>query len=169
MDNINMKSILIILMLLPVPAFGQMVKTGVVTTRVVAAALSNMISNGTFDDGTDWGIISNWTIGSGVASYDDVSSGYLYQTPGNMVVAIEANTAYTLEFDISISSGNARILFGEIGASVDYIVAANYINGHHAINFTTPANIGSGGFLIQGIYQTTDNPFTIDNITLVLQ
>lgn len=82
-----------------------------------------------------------------------------------MTESLLPNTAYTLNLDIVIASGNANIRLEASNGAIQYIAAVNYINGNNNIQFTTPADIGIGGLSIRASV-ISDNAFTIDNLVL---
>jgi len=131
-----------------------------------AFCVGNMISNGEFTDGTDWEVPTGWTITGGVATFGDVTMGAkLRQLDANMNAQVLANTNYRIEFDITISSGNA--VFGLINESDDagYVAEANYANGHHTVDFTTPGWVSTRGLGINASTLSTTS-WSIDNICL---
>jgi hypothetical protein len=128
-----------------------------------------MISDGNFATGTPWVTATGFTITTGspgYASYDDVGYAKLRQLESSMVSPILTNTNYTVEFDIAISSGTARIYIMDYLEDVEYVPAANYVNGHHSLNFTTPGYASDGITFEAG--NTSSNTFTITNIKVHL-
>jgi hypothetical protein len=121
------------------------------------------ITNGTFTSGSSWSAGTGWSIGSGVASYNDVGIGTLTQVTGDMVSAIEANTEYQIEFDLVVSSGVASFAVYSANYKL-YIPLANYSTKHYRFQFTTPADIGTAGFVI---YAYDNGDFTIDNLSVI--
>ncbi len=148
---------------------GMFLKTGssFVAAPTAPAGPVNLISNGTFGSSDYWEIAGSaaFTIGSGVVSYDDTGNSYLRQTDANMNGSMEANTAYTLTFDIVISSGGAKLRFGSYSTSVNYTVLLEFFDGSQTVNFTTPSNIDTGGLHILGD-DSSNNSFTLDNLVL---
>lgn len=128
---------------------------------------AEMITNGTFGSSSNWWVNGGWSIGSGVASFDDLTVGHLRQVDGSMVSSIQASTLYVLKFDISIASGGAyiRIYNGDI--SIIYKAFATYTNGTNRIFFETPASVGVAGIDLYAI-TTSGAAFTIDNISLTI-
>jgi len=165
-----MKKILLILsvVLLSVSLQGQMIIRANSNARVMAVADTlgaEMISNGVFTDGTDWTANTGWAIGSGVATYDDVTNNaLLLQVNADMISAITATTTYRLEFDITISSGNAFFSINNSSGTVAYKTLNTYSNGHKVVRFTTTAVTIAGISFWGNIGSTTS--FTIDNISL---
>lgn len=126
---------------------------------------SEMLSNGGFNDGTDWEIVANWSISGGVATYDDIANGNIYQLTEDMLHEVEPNTTYRVTLDVSISSGDAIFRFTTINSVVVYVDYANYANGSHVIRFTTPADVGLKGFLIRA-QALSSATFSLDNISM---
>lgn len=125
-----------------------------------------MISNGGFDDDTDWITLGGtFAFTGGKCNYDNVGgNGILEQEDATMNSSIEINTAYTLEFDIVNVSGLAYFIVKNVGGAITYKSAASYATNHHIVTFTTPADIGGGGI---DFYIYADNDFSIDNISLI--
>ena len=172
-----MRKLLFLLLLLPIGLFGQVVSTSVYFAPAVAGGAppfdGGLMSNGNFASGaTDWTVPARWSIVGGFATYDDVTTGdnNLIQFAADMAGAIQTSTGYTITFDIGISSGNANIEILNGGQGTTYVATANYAAGSHTINFTTPSNIwGEDNGLVIRARNTSDNPFTITNITLNAQ
>ena len=92
---------------------------------------TELVVNGSFDTDTDWAK-ANFTIGSGVASYDGLALGYI--TP-SVPVSFPVGSKVRVEFTVSNSASTARIaLANESGSyllkDVEYI---DYSNGSHTI------------------------------------
>jgi len=121
----------------------------------------NLMTNGTFDDSTDWDTsASSWSIGGGKASYDGVvGPQFLIGINGNGVVTINKYTR--LQF--AISNGTARIQIQD-GAGRVLIGLANFSAGAHEVYFTPTATQTSGikirAFTISG------GAFDIDDIVM---
>jgi hypothetical protein len=160
-----MRQVLFIALLFPVLAFSQGRFPFPNTAHLGAVAPANMVSNGTFDNTDDWTTSSEWTIAGGVATYTDgVANTNMVQAAVDMVEDMVASTAYTIEFDITIVSGNAVIRFYTADISATLIAEDSYADGHHSKGFTT--GLGSEfGIAIQGRF-ASDNDFSIDNIVL---
>ena len=124
-----------------------------------------LITNGDFSTGLSWTLGASWTIGSGVATYDDIASSAISQINANMESPIKPSTNYILTFDLAISSGHAD--FGIFNYALDqtYVSPAEYTAGSKTILFTTPIDVSGAGFQIYA-YNSSSNPFTIDNISL---
>jgi hypothetical protein len=131
--------------------------------------VSNMLTNGTFDNGSNWASLgANFTIGGGLASYSGTNNDCIRQTSAQMISPVLINTAYKVTFTINnTSTPNCYIFFGSYGISVRYVSQTNYTSGTHTVNFTTPSDIEGGGFCV--FAGTTGGTFTIDNIILELQ
>ena len=143
---------------------AQVVGTSVIHVRQVA--FENIISNGTFDDATGWTANTGWTIGSGVATYDDVSDGTaLIQYDVDMNGSIVASQDYTISFDITIASGEAKIWILDESNSYALKASTGYLDGHHEYDVTAHPSYGGG--ISFYAYASSDNAFTIDNIIVV--
>lgn len=129
------------------------------------AGFPEMITDGDFPDATNWTEGTSWTISGGTANYDDVASGTIHQTDGQMVSSIIINTDYRLEFDLVIASGDGIMHFNSSDLGIIYIAQAGYANGHHIIDFTTGADVGVAGFLIRA-RSSSSNAFTLDNVSI---
>lgn len=119
--------------------------------QVAATPVGNMISNGTFASSTDWSVDGGWTIAGGFAVWDDATDGNLTQAAADMNAPVLANTAYTLTFDVSGTTGDG-MYFGIKSANsvATYKANAQYNNGSKTVNFTTPADISVGGIRFTG-------------------
>lgn len=164
---------ILILLFIPCLSFGQFVKTQViVANEAAAAAPTNMISNGTFDDDTGWNVtLAAWTIGSGVATNADVT-GSLYQLDSQMASEIQPSTEYKLTFTIAGTSGGGLYItiktFNEYdGGDETYVTATEYNNGDKELIFTTPATINGSGIVFSN-NNAGDSGGSIDNVVLVV-
>jgi len=127
---------------------------------------TNQISNGTFDDDSDWEKTSGWTISAGVATYDGVDSYQsIYQTNDNMTTPIVGSTDYRLEFDVSNAASSMRIRVRSALSEWDIEAADDYANGTHIVDFTSPSDVGTYGGIRLMAYNTGDSG-DIDNVTL---
>ena len=92
---------------------------------------AELVTNGGFDTDTDWEkSTGSWTIGSGIASYDSVSTNTgIRQTDATFTEPLKINTDYKLIFTISNAGTNARIFPTNYSGSVALISIANYANG----------------------------------------
>lgn len=130
---------------------------------------SNILRDGTFANGLTYWLETDGTfdIGGGIASYTNVGYGVIAQDQGDMISGVEINTAYTLTFDLTISSGQANFRLRNYNGAVNYNSSSYTVNGGAGqhIHFTTPADIDGGGFRITG-QPFGDNAWTIDNLIL---
>jgi len=135
---------------------------------IVEPPAVNMLSNGTFDDATDWTCSSVvWTITGGKANYDNTGNSRIYQASGDMVISIEASTAYTITFDVDIIAGappELTLQFCSSNALIVYAAYANFTEGAMSASFTTPSDIGDGGLGIRAAVGGATA--TIDNLVL---
>jgi hypothetical protein len=157
------KLFILIGLFLTLSVSGQLLP-GIVEGQKVAAAPTEMITNGTFDNGDHWSFAATaWSIAGGVAVFDNSGNDGLIQVSGDMASAITPNTGYVLEFDVS-SAGAAYISVYSTSYQA-YVAGAGYTTGHKTINFTSPADVGSAGIMI---YANNDVAFTLDNVSLKL-
>jgi len=167
------KILLILFAVLSVNGFSQIgsSKSPTSTSYASGAASSNMISNGTFDDGSDWTAVG-WTIGSGYAQYDDGSGDQLTQTAANMVTPLEVSTTYDIAFDFGISAGQGIFALWNSDQSISYPITLGTFTGaqwtHYETTFTTPGSIGVGGISFNGSSGST-NVYQIDNLVITPQ
>jgi len=160
------KYLLILALLFPLVLNGQSILSGSVASITTGTASTEMISNGAFASATDWTLDANWTIGSGVATYDKLGNTALIQTDADMVSSILPNTAYTLEFDVSGTTGGGIYMSIRIAAkTIIYVNITEYNNGHKVVNFTTPADVDTGGISFLG-NTAGDSGGNIDNVSL---
>jgi hypothetical protein len=123
-----------------------------------------IIKNGRFTSDDKWAVTAGWTIGAGVAHYDDVTNNaFLRQSNANHYWPIKPLTNYSLSFDI-ISAGNLDMTVFNYDSSQQYIAAAGYANGNHILLFATPLAVLPGG--INFMAHTAGNAADIDNISL---
>ena len=137
--------------------------TNTAVTNNFAAPAANMINNGTFDSATGWGLQSPVEITGGVLHYE-ASQEYLVagQADGDMAESIAGSTAYTITFDLAITSGDTYITFINTAASVIYKAEALYTAGAKTVTFTTPSDVSGGGLTLR-LWGTH---FTIDNVIM---
>lgn len=140
-----------------------------VTNNMAEPAAGEMISNGDFSGGsTDWVTTGGWTITGGAAVFDDVTTGQLDQLQADMASPLEANTAYTLTFSVSGTTGGGiymTIRCATESGTITLVAFAEYNSGNKSVQFTTPADISDGG--IRFVATTDgDSGATIDNISL---
>ena len=140
--------------------------------RYIIPATGNMLANGTFDGTTYWSFGDSWTNpDSNRAYFDDIeytSAGLILgQAQGDMLTGIQSNTSYTLVFPVSIASGNALIEISNLNRSIAYVTTAAYNNDTHTVQFTTPADVGIGGFAFRAS-TSGDGPFSIAYATLTV-
>jgi len=136
-------------------------------STLLSAQGTEMINNGTFDNGDDWTLGTDWAIDNGSAHYTGSAFQALTQLDGDMITSIEADSTYILTFtsetdnyleyfiaDIQSSSGQA------------YVTRSTYYNSYHSIQFTAPSNIGSGGLQLSLVYAVYPTGVRIDNVSL---
>ena len=162
-------SIILILIIIPIIAIGQSIirANPFYTTTVIADTLGpEMISNGTFTDGSDWTAAAGWTISGGVATYDDTQDGVsLSQVDADMLGSIKINTNYKLEFTLNISSGEGSLQITNSSREAEYIAKTRYANGHYTLYFTSGDWISKKGIAFRA-YTTSSATFTLDDISL---
>ncbi len=129
-------------------------------------AAPNLLSNGTFDSSTGWGL-TNVTISGGSATFTGNGS-ILVQTRANMNAGMTNSTGYKLEFDMT-GAGFAFYFKSVDGGGTyfpSYEVAAN---GHNTFNFTSPSDWEEfwDGIRIECISDA--GTYVMDNISITLQ
>lgn len=129
---------------------------------------SNMLNNMNFDDDSKWEVVEgNWSISDGVASFDDLGSGYLKQDADSMVTAITNSTLYKLSFKI-ITDNSDDYAYMKIcggGHNPTYKSFSTYYEGYHTLYFTTPSSGNNGDIEFMG--STSGAAFDIDSVTLL--
>ena len=125
---------------------------------------TNILSNGTFDDGSDWTAGANWSIGGGVASYDNGGTGNISQADGDMVSSVQINTDYTVQFDVTnLSGSNGFVSFNSSDAGVSYLGSQTITNGSMSFDFSTSSSVGIGGLQVRSL---DDGAWDMDNLVL---
>jgi hypothetical protein len=160
--------------LLTLSVSGQIINASATyRAQVSAGGYPEMINHGDFAgitqsssvDGTYWYTGASWTIADGKAYYDDLNNySGLMQSDVKMLYSIEINTDYTLSFDVSDSPSGLRINWVSQDQDVDYITDGTYSNGHHALDWTSPADVGSKGLRLRTY--TSGSSGYITNISL---
>ena len=139
------------------------------TAPAVPATPTNMISNGTFDNGDDWTLTNGITITGGYLNCALVWQANVTQPAANMVQAMVPSTDYTISFDVSNSTGGGPRFLVLTEASWTTLVAeASYSDGSYSINFTTPGTIEASAGLRLAFYND-DETGLLDNISLILR
>jgi len=155
------KLLILILLFLPIVVSAQIGRYPFYTAPVVLApAVDNMISNGTFDTSADWDPHS-CEISSGALQYH-VGYCAMWQLSTDMVDSLDVSTDYNLSFDvvsvgiiIRVQSYPATIIISE----------TTYTTGHYSIDFTTPGTLAGYGFSFSN--WNSANVGSIDNVILV--
>ncbi len=110
--------------------------------------------------GQNWNFGNGWSMGDGVANYNNSSNNYIFQN-------ISLNTsAYQLKFTISNSSSNGgRIWIGNSAGGVSYTdnTYQYYIDGDYTINIVVPSNQSTLAFF----GNTGGSSFSIDNVSVI--
>lgn len=121
------------------------------------APASNMLSD-------TWATTGGVTYSAGVI-YFDFTNGYADQEEADMNDPVVVSTDYNISFDISVTTGGA-LYFRMISYTGEtYVNYAEYGNGNHSIDFTSPSDIGSGGFSF-GFHTDGDSSGTLTNYML---
>jgi len=122
---------------------------------------SNMITNGTFADASDWTINSAYEISGGTLTYDNsLSNSTAYQVSSDMVSALESDSHYKLTFTIV---GTGSIAFKNYPPGTTLISQDTYTDDTYEIEFET-GTLSYYGFEIISIIST--GSYSIDNIIL---
>ena len=162
------KYLVILFMIITCAVNAQVVNTSVWFAPPASADTlgPEMISNGTFTDGSDWTAAAGWTISGGVATYDDTQDGVtLSQVDADMLGSIKINTKYKLEFTLNISSGGGSFQITNSSCKAEYIARGFYTNGHYTLYFTTGDWISIKGIAFRA-YTISSATFTLDDISL---
>lgn len=164
-----MRKLLILFLLCLTFELSGQVLSGVVSSPSVGAASTEMLTNGALTSGTSWSVTGGFTLASNAATFDDATNGSVYQLPADMITNVVANTAYTVTFDVSGTSGGGVYMLISGADNGDgpatYVAIAEYTNGSKTVNFTTPADVLGGGFRFSAS-TAGDSGGTIDNISL---
>ena len=163
--------ILILFAFICLTGYSQVVKSSVnyMAQSGGSPPSGNMISNGTFDSGTDWALYNgSYVISGGVATYDDVTNDLIYQDSASMVTPLAPNTDYKLTFTIVNTTATLCYIFFGNGLYHRYVAQTEYTTGTHTVYFTTPAagTLTPNGFQI--FAGDAGGAFTIDDILLEL-
>lgn len=134
-----------------------------VRTQVVDGGGTNMVSNGTFDDGTDWTLSSSFTIAGGVLVYDNVTAATATQSDAEMVTPMEVETDYRISFDI-VSGTGSYVSIRNAANNVVYVAGAIRGVGSYSFDITTGNNLQGGGVMV---YCLDNTAFTLDNLVIV--
>lgn len=166
-----MKKLLFILLLLPILLQAQEIGRFPFPWAVVVASSEpeNMLSNGTFDNTDDWrDNYDSWEITGGVAEYDGVANGLIYQDSASMITAFSPETDYKITFTIDNATATQCYMFFGNGLYYRYVPQTEYPDGTHTVYFTTPI---AGTLQPNGLKIFAGNvggAFTIDNVILEL-
>ena len=123
-----------------------------------------LVTNGGFDSSASWGMQSSWSIASGSANYDGISSHYIEQSN-----VFSANTSYKITF--TISNNTDGIISIRDGAASTFVPNTNYSNGTYTFYITSSTNTtlriygvsGSGSLSIDNVSVTeADADFDFD-------
>ncbi len=130
---------------------------------------TELLRNGDFSNDRYWNAESGWSISNDSARYLSQASAFsLSQLDTDMISSVKPNTTYLLRFDL-ISEGIARIAPQSSNGKVYYSsepVSRTYSrSGSKWMEFTTPSNIGIGGFSLTAYADYSS--FIIDNISLM--
>ena len=163
------KYLVILFMIIACAVNAQVVNTSVWFAPPASADTlgPEMISNGTFTDGSDWTAEAGWTISGGVATYDDTQDAVtLSQVDADMLGSIKINTNYKLEFTLNISSGVGDLQITNSSCKAQYIARTLYANGHYTLYFTSGDWIDIKGIAFRAYTSGSSATFTLDNISL---
>jgi len=128
-----------------------------------------LITNGEFADDSSWVIGADWAFNTDHMEYDAGGTTAITQSSIEMTSAMENSISYRLEFDISNGGGAADIAFYTVNGSAIYVSRTTYANGHHVIDFTSPAGTTAAGGGI-GVYgHAGGGAFHLDNVSLKKQ
>lgn len=143
---------------------GQIIRANpFVRAQVTAPAGSNMVSNGTFDSGTDWTLSAAYTITGGALVFNNTAPATAVQSDAEMVTPMEVETDYTISFDIIAGTGS-YVSIQNAANNVIYVAGAVRGVGSYSFDITTGDNLQGGGITIYCLDNTT---FTLDNLVIV--
>ena len=136
-------------------------KGAVNTEKMPDPAMSETLAASTA--GTNWTTDANWTMGSGVATYDGLAN-TKFLAANNIISALTPGQQLALKFDVPTGTARIRLLNpanGEIG----FPAYANYTGVGNVVIFTNTS--GSSGFRIFAENTSGGTAFTLDNVSLV--
>jgi hypothetical protein len=97
----------------------------------------NIVSNGTFDDGTDWSLTTGWAIGGGTLNGTSTTALASQTSPA---IAPTNGVTYDISFDITAhTEGNLRVRVGGTSTSTITISGTG--------NYTSSVVSGADGFI----------------------
>jgi hypothetical protein len=161
--------LILFIILLSVGVNAQVGRYPVSNTSHLGAAVANMLTDGTFDQGTTYWTPETgaWTVSGGTASYDDTGTSALAQSDGDMQSSILANTDYIVTFTVSgLSAGTANIRLENSDGSVQYTSSIGYANGTHNVPITTPGSVSPAGLRYRASI-TSGSAFNLDNVSVI--
>jgi len=127
---------------------------------------TNLILNGTFNDATYLTVEPEWTIGSGVASYDGIAYGFVSFDLNQEITDL---TMYTLQFDMVSVGTQGRFYVDVEEALGGTFIAQPYITydeGFISIPILTPTGTDAIALLKFGGATNTPSLYSIDNVVL---
>jgi len=130
--------LLILALLFPLVLSGQSILSGSVASITTGAASTEKLTNGELTGGTSWAQTGGFALTGNAATFDDATNGSFYQLPASMVTNVVANTAYTVTFDVSGTSGGGIYMLISGSDNGDgpttYVAIAEYTNGSKTVN-----------------------------------
>ncbi len=134
------KIILILFLVIGISVQGQNGLFGIVSSSQTTSINPNIVSNGTFDDGTNWNVTAPWTISGGL---------------------LNGNSGSTLVTNTPVSNpvnGETYVCTGTI---------TNYVAGNFAVRVggTNSSNIGANGDFSVEVISGADGTIRIDGTT----
>lgn len=122
------------------------------------------LTNGAFAGAAPWDFThADWVFNTDHAEYDGTSTSSIIQLIGDLVSLIDASTDYRITFDVLGGGGAARMAFTLSNGNTLNADAANYANGSHVLDFTSPGPLTGSGFAVYGF--ATGGAFNITNIS----
>jgi len=123
------------------------------------------VSNGTFDDATDWTIVSGWSITGGSALYNNTGDGQeIYQLYSDMLSLIESGKAHKISFNIHITSGTPDIFIADSWGQ-SYIARQYYVEGLNVRTFVNSIAIPQEDLAFYA-YNATNDVWTLDDVVV---
>ena len=116
---------------------------------------SELVTNGDFNDASNWALSTGWSIADGKATYDGLNGTQQIISSGTSVFA-EIGKAYKVSFDVlEQGSGANSTFFGGVLLSTDNLEVGSYVFYGTAIS--------TGRF---GIFGRDGSVFSIDNVSV---
>ena len=123
--------------------------------------LNQLLLYGDFRSSTGWTNLVQWTIGSGVASYDATANGYMQTS-----IEIIAGQKYAVSLDVSNGGGASRLLFTDGTGATLFDETTAYLtlaNGKFVAVYTASVTTS----LVRVYSITSGGTFDLDNLMFI--